>query len=196
MARTPVFAISVGAMLGAWLADADAQVLREPLGPLQCFEIADTEGLASTMAIELCAGAISAAPGQCLAIAEDQDVLSTLQIVDLCANATSIEPVACFGRLQADWDLTNEQMIEYCGTRCPLGPAPPEVTNASCLIAATENTNLTYTMAEQLCLRAQSTAPVECFVAGEDATELTYDQLVDLCAETRSCQYVNVPPSP
>jgi hypothetical protein len=169
---------------------ARAQVVREPLGPLECFEIADAEGLADSSSLQLCAGAISAAPGQCYAIADNENDLSTPQILNLCTNATSTEPNACFEELQTNGTLTNEQMIDYCATRCPIGPAPAEVSNANCLAVALEVTTLTQQMAERLCVRSITTAPVECFTEGEDTAALTTEQLVDLCAEGRSCQYV------
>ena len=170
---------------------ANAQVVREPLGPLECYEIADKEGLANTSSIQLCAGAISSAPGVCYAIEDNENDLSTTQILDLCTNATSTEPNACFEELQADGTLTNEQMIDYCATRCPIGPAPSEVNNASCLAVALEVTSLSDQMATELCMRSVTTAPVECYIQGEDTAALTTEQLVDLCAEGRSCQYVN-----
>ncbi len=181
-------ATSIGMLCAA---TASAQVVRDPLGPLECFEIAGDEGLADSSSLQLCAGALSAAPGQCFAVADNENDLSTQQILGLCSNATSMEPFACFEELQADGMLTNEQMIDYCATRCPIGPAPAEVSNATCLSVALEVTALTNDMAHRLCVRSVTTAPVECFIEGEDTASLTTEQLVGLCAEAHSCQYVN-----
>lgn len=173
--------------------EAEAQVVRDPLGPLACFEIAVAQGLANQTALELCAGAISSAPGQCFALANARQDLASQQIVELCRRATSTEPLACFEELEASGGLTNDQMVGYCATRCAVGPAPSEVNNAACFAGAVETMALADQQARELCLGSQSTAPVQCFAAGEDVTALTELQLIQLCGETRSCQYVTAP---
>jgi hypothetical protein len=171
---------------------AEAQAT-DSLGPIECFRIADAMGISSTSAIQLCAGATSVAPGQCLAAAIDRGVLTTQQMVQLCREATSNASFECFDQLSAIGTLTNNQMIEYCGMRCPLGPPPPEAGNAECLATALDRGNLSHQTAAELCLLATSAGPVDCFVAGENVTQLPNSQLIQLCAKTRSCQYVNAP---
>jgi len=173
--------------------DSEAQVVADSLGPIDCFLIADEVGIASTSSVELCAGATSAAPGQCLAAAVDRGVLTTQQIVELCRASTSLEPFTCFEELNAIGTLTNNQMIEYCGMRCPLGPPPPEAGNAQCLATALDRADLTTQSGAELCLLATSAGPVDCFVAGKNATQLPDSQLIRLCAETTHCQYINAP---
>lgn len=187
------------AMLGVMLSDAgcrkqaEAQVAMDPLGPIDCFLIVDDMEIASTSAIDVCAGATSDAPGRCMEAGIDTGVLTTQQTIDLCRGATSLAPFACFEQLSDRGTLTNDQMIDYCGMRCPLGPPPPEAGNAECLGAALDRADLPEQSSAELCVRAASAGPVDCFVAGLDTTELADSQLIQLCAETTSCQYVNAP---
>lgn len=175
---------------------AGAQVSREAYAPLTCYEIVDGLEIASTTAIEVCAGSNNDAPGRCMATALETGELTTQQMVELCRGATSLEPNQCYADLDAEGTLTNDEMIRYCGSRCPMGPAPPQSGNAACMAAALEATDLPEQTSAQLCLAASSAAPVDCYSAGEDATELalTDTQLVQLCAERTSCQYVNAVP--
>lgn len=191
--------VLLSAMLAAMLSyascqrDSEAQVVADSLGPIDCFQVADEIGIASTSAVELCAGATSVAPGQCLAAAVDRGVLTIQQIVELCQGSTSLESFSCFDELAAMGTLTNQQMIEYCGMRCPLGPPPPEAGNPQCLAAALDNADLTAQSGAELCLLATSASPVDCFVAGEAGTRLPDSQLIQLCAERTHCQYINAP---
>lgn len=176
--------------------DSEAQVqviVAEPLGPVDCFRVADELGIASTSAVQLCAGATSVAPGQCLAAAVERGVLTTQQMIELCRGSTSMASFECFDELSTRGTLTNNQMIEYCGMRCPLGPPPPEAGNAQCLAAALDRADLTTQSGAELCLLATSAGPVDCFLAGEAATQLPDSQLIQLCAETTHCQYINAP---
>jgi hypothetical protein len=171
-----------------------AQVVADPLGPVACFELADARGAASSMAISLCAGATSSAPGHCFVAADAYPGLTTDQMIQLCRGATSNEPLACYQRVDEIGTLTTAQAVNYCTTRCPLGPAPPEVNYAPCLAAALEQGTLTEFQARQLCQRSQSVGPVQCLVAGNAATNLTTAQLIELCTQIPACQYINVPP--
>lgn len=176
--------------------DAGAQVPDDPLGPIRCFELVEARGLASTTALDLCTGATSSAPGQCFVAATDRHGwLTTLQIVRLCRAATSIEPVQCFERLDAAGTLTSEQILGYCATSCPMGPAPPEASDAGCFAVALERANLSAQMAGELCRNSRSAGPATCFMRGEDETALTESQLVQLCTHMWSCQYINVLPA-
>jgi hypothetical protein len=189
--------LSVGLVLVFAIAcrrEARAQVADDPLGPVQCFEIADRENLASTSAVTLCGGATSAAPGQCFADASDRGILTEQQMVMLCQAATSNQPIECFDRLTVAGTLTNDQMIGYCATRCPVGPAPPEAGNPDCVVAALDRADLPEQTAGELCVRARSSGPVDCLVTGRDTTGLADSSLVQLCAEAPTCQYFNAPP--
>ena len=171
---------------------AVAQVMRDPLGPVQCFEIVDAKQLSEQSGIELCTAALSDAPGRCYAQAVDEfHELSTQKILQLCSRATSTEPVACYARLAATGVLTEDQMIAYCTTTCALGPPPPEASNAACLSEAMSRTNLSLQLAGELCDRAASAGPVQCLLAGQDLHKIADSSLITLCAESRRCQYYN-----
>lgn len=178
--------------------DAAAQVVADdPLGPMRCYQIVDAAGLNNNSALGLCSGATSAAPGECYAAADDRlPALTTQQIVRLCQNATSLAPLACYERLEAEGTLTNEQILDYCVTRCPVGPAPPQVSDPACAAAALEQTNLTQSSIGELCSFARSAGPVACYLVGNDTTALTETQLVDLCRQRFGCQYYNLYPVP
>jgi hypothetical protein len=174
--------------------DASAQVARDPLGPIRCFEIVDARQVAMSNAIQLCAGALSDAPGRCYSEAGDRfHELSSAQVQQLCTGATSTEPVRCYAELRARGTYTEDQMITYCATRCALAPPPPQVSDPACLNQALARTNLTLQAAGQLCLGASSTGPVECFVAGQRIHKLSDSALIFMCAEATGCQYYNAP---
>lgn len=176
--------------------DAHAQVTRDPLGPIRCFEIVDARQLAMSGAIQLCAGALSDAPGQCYSEAVDRfHELSDAKVLQLCTGATSTESVRCYAALRARGTYTEDQMIAYCATRCALAPPPPQVSDPACLNQALGRTNLALQSAGQLCLGASSTGPVECFLAGQRFHKLADATLVLMCAESTGCQYYNAPPS-
>ncbi len=177
---------------------ADAQVTRDSLGPIQCVSILEARQIALQTAIELCAGAISAAPGECFAVADDRvPTLATSKAVTLCAQATSTEPIECFMDLDAQGVFTEDQMITYCRTTCAVGPPPPEVSSSACISAARTETNLSLQSAGELCVRASSAGPVQCFLAGQELHTIADNQLVALCRETFQCQYYNTAtPSP
>ena len=175
--------------------EATAQVARDPLGPVRCFQIAQAEQIAEDSAIDLCAGALSDAPGRCLArTLELYPQLASSKVVDLCRAATSLAPLQCFARLDAEEQLTEDQMIAYCGTFCPLGPPPPQTSNPACLTEALDQTNLALQTAGELCIGASSAGPARCFVAGDDLQTLSELKLVRLCRERVQCQYYNVTP--
>ncbi len=170
--------------------NASAQNELDPLSPVQCFQIVDAKNLSNQSALELCAGAISDAPGRCYAEAIDQlHSLSSQQIMQLCQSATSMDPIACYARLDAIGTLTGDQMIGYCTTACPVGPPPPESSSPACLGTAVERTQLALQTAGELCLGSRSAGPVDCYLAGRELQTLADSQLVQLCAETTRCQY-------
>ncbi len=174
---------------------ADAQVVRDPLGPIRCFMMMDARQIASDTAIQLCAGAISDAPAQCFGIADDRvQSLASSKAVTLCEQATSTEPIECFMDLDAQGVFTEDQMIAYCRTTCAVGPPPPEVSSSACLSAASEQTDLSLQLAGELCLRASSPGPVQCFLAGQDLHTISDSKLITLCRETIECQYYNASP--
>ncbi len=170
--------------------EASAQVAYEPLGPVQCYRIADDALLDTDHAVQLCAAALTDAPGRCFAIAIDQfRELSTQKVLSLCRAATSLAPLSCYARLDALGTLTEDQMIQYCTTTCSLGPPPAQVSAPACLDAAVRYTNLSLQSAGELCQASRSAGPVQCFMAGLDLHELAENTLVQLCAESRRCQY-------
>lgn len=174
---------------------ARAQGADPALGPVECYELVQGVGLASTTGIELCTAATSSVPGECFVAAADRHPdLATTEMITLCRGATSMEPLACFESLEAEGTLTNDQMIEYCSMRCPLGPAPPQSSSAACVQQGLERTDLAAQMVGELCINSRSAGPVVCYVRGTTSTQLTTGQLVTLCAQRFSCQYVNTPP--
>jgi hypothetical protein len=173
---------------------ASAQSADPALGPIACYELV-AGNVASTTGLELCTAATSAAPGQCFVeTASRHSDLATSQMVGLCRGATTLDPLLCFEELDADGSLTNDQILEYCGTRCPLGPAPPQSSNAACVAEGLDRTNLAAQMVGELCINSQSATPVDCYLRGAATTQLATSQLVGLCAQRFSCQYVNTPP--
>ncbi|HTL34780.1 MAG TPA: hypothetical protein VL326_16745 [Kofleriaceae bacterium] len=173
---------------------AIAQTTRDPYGPVRCFEIADAKQLSGQSAIQLCAGALSDAPGQCFATGIDNEhELSSQKLLTLCTGATSLEPLACYKRLHDTGKLTEDQVIQYCAPFCPLGPAPPQSSNPDCLAEAMDRTTLALQTAGELCAAASSAGPVYCFLAGLDEHKLSESDLVTLCRERVQCQYVNPP---
>lgn len=175
---------------------ADAQVTRDSVAPVRCFQLVTAAGLASETAVDLCGGMPSDAPGRCYVQSIDRfHQLSTQQVQQLCTAATSLQPVECYARLDARGDLTEDQAIQYCATRCPIGPPPPEASSAACLDAAASLSNLALQTAAELCLGSTSEGPVRCFLAGEDLHSLSESSLVQLCAETSGCQYYNAIPA-
>jgi hypothetical protein len=175
---------------------SSAQVVRDPLGPVQCFRIADGKNLAEQSSIQMCAGALSAAPGQCYAAAIEQfHELSSQQIVELCTGATNLTPLSCYAHLATENYLTEGQIIAYCATACPLGPPPPQASSPACLEAAVDRTGLSLQSAGELCLGSHSAGPVQCFVAGLDLHKVAESKLVELCRESLHCQFYNTSPS-
>lgn len=175
--------------------EASPQVVQDPLGPIRCFQIADSRQLAEQSAVELCTAALSEAPGLCYAGALDRfHELSTQKILQLCNRATSTEPLECYAHLDSLGQLTEDQIIAYCATSCALGPPPPEASHPACLAAATTQTDLSLQSAGELCLLSSSAGPVRCFLAGQDLHKIADSTLVTLCAESRRCQYYNAPP--
>lgn len=170
--------------------DVSAQVPYEPLGPVQCYQLATDAELASDNAVQLCAAALTDAPGRCYAVAIDQfRELASQKILSLCRAATSLEPISCYARLDALGTLTEDQMVDYCTTRCSLGPPPAQVASPACLDAAVRYTNLSLQSAGELCEASRSAGPVQCFIAGDNLHYLAESTLVALCAEARRCQY-------
>lgn len=175
--------------------ESSAQVASDPLGPVRCYQVAANAGLSEDSAIQLCASALDASPGNCFAagIARHTE-LSTQQVQQLCTGTTSTEPVACYERLDAIGTLTESQIIDYCATRCALGPAPAETSSTACVGVALERGNLTHQQAGQLCAGSRSVGPALCYEAGVGLHTISTDKLINLCAETRRCQYVNAAP--
>lgn len=196
--RCAIFGLLLVVPATACQRTADAQqVTREPLGPLECFRILDELEIADETAIELCAGANSAAPGQCFAIADARvPTLADSKAVTLCTGATSTAPIDCYMDLAAEEVFTEGQLVTYCATRCAVGPPPPEVSSSACLAAAQEQTELSLQSAGELCFGASSTAPVQCYLAGDALHTLADSQLVRLCVETPTCQYYGGGSSP
>jgi hypothetical protein len=196
--RLPLGMLRIATLLAAMIAAAGCQrpaeaqeVTRDPLGPLRCYQLADDAELASDTAIDLCAGALSDAPGGCYLRAVDQfPSVATQKLQILCAGATSLEPLACFTQLDAQEELTEDQMVTYCATACPLAPPPPEASSAACLDLALEQTELTLQQAGELCALSSSAGPVQCYLAGDaNNPELSDSNLIRLCAEQFGCQY-------
>jgi hypothetical protein len=174
-----------------------AQTTSDPLGPVRCYEIADAAQLAGDSAIQLCAGALSDAPGRCYAGAIDRfHGLSTQEVLQLCHGATSLEPLSCFAHLDATHELTEDQMIEYCTTACPLGPPPSEVASPACLEVAMHRTGLALQSAGELCAASRSAGPAFCYVDGQKLHGVAESKLVALCTEANRCQYYNAAPPP
>jgi len=172
---------------------ASAQALPDdPLGPVRCFEILDAAEVASDTAYQMCSGARSDAPGRCYAEGIDHlKTFSQQQILQLCANATDLQPIACAEHLDALGTVTEQQAIDFCGTHCPIGPPPPQVSNAACLSIATDQAGLALKTAGELCLGSRSAGPAECFLAGSKINHLASSKLVIMCADSPSCQYVS-----
>jgi hypothetical protein len=170
--------------------DAAAQVPYDPLGPIHCYQLATSAELSSNQAVQLCAAALTDAPGRCYAVAVDQfRELASQKIQQLCHAATSLEPLACYARLDALGTLTEDQIVSYCTTACSLGPPPAQVASSACLDAAVRYTNLSLQSAGELCQASRSAGPVQCYLAGVDLHYLADNTLVQLCAEARRCQY-------
>lgn len=147
--------------------------------------------------IQLCAGALSDAPGRCYSESVDRfHELSDAKVLQLCTGATSTEPARCYAALRARGTYTEDQMVTYCATRCAIAPPPPQVSDPACLNQAITRTNLALQAAGQLCLGASSTGPVECFLAGQRIHKLADSTLVFMCAESTGCQYYNAPAAP
>ncbi len=177
--------------------DASAQVRRDSLGPVRCFELVDAAQLAEQSAISLCAGAISEAPGRCYAVGIDEfHELSSQKVQQLCVAATSLEPLECYGRLSTEGVLTEDQIISYCATTCPVSPPPPQSSDPACLQEALDRTDLSLQSAGELCADSSSAGPVACYVAGDAIETLADTQLIQLCAEQVRCQYYNSSASP
>lgn len=171
--------------------NSEAQVALDPLGPVHCFQIASAKGLSDSSAIGLCAGASSAAPGQCYSDGVDRFTgIASQKIQQLCAGATSDEPLACYARLSADLTepMSEDQMVAYCAPRCA-GPPPAAPSAANCLDIARDQTGLPSQTAGELCSGSRSATPVQCFVGGATLERrLANAQLVQLCRPTISCQ--------
>ncbi len=166
------------------------QVVREPLGPIECFNIVMGQQLSEQSSLELCTGAISDAPGRCYAQALNEfRGMSSQQVQQLCTRATSTEPVSCFRRLAATEDLTIQQMIDYCAVYCPVGPPPPQSSSSVCLADAMEHTDLALQTAGELCLGSSDSGPVRCFIAGQALQRVADSSLVSLCRQRIYCQY-------
>jgi hypothetical protein len=167
-----------------------AQVQEDPLAPIRCFQLVNDE-LSTQSALELCVGALSAAPGQCFISADDAyPELADSKSIQLCRGATSLDPLTCFQELDARGTLTEDQMIAYCATTCPTGPAPPQSSSPDCVAAAEDRTDLTLQQIGQLCVASHSAGPVDCFNTGEAIGTLTEDQLLQLCTTAVGCQYL------
>src|SRR5690242_14090882 len=127
-----VAVLALGA--GACQRTSDAQVASDPLGPVHCFQIANGRELSDSSAVQLCAGAPSAAPGQCYSDGLDRFTgLATQKIQQLCTGATSDAPLECYARLSSDLTepMSEDQMIAYCAPRCS-GQPPAEPGNTNC----------------------------------------------------------------
>ena len=194
MSRTLLLAMLLLACAAACRRSAVAQTTRDPYGPVRCFVIADRAQLSGQSAIELCAGALSDAPGACFASGLDRaHELSSQKLQALCTGATSLEPLDCYEHLHDTGKLTEDQIIDYCAPFCPLGPAPPQASNPDCLSDAMDRTNLALQTAAELCAGASSAGPVYCFLAGLDVHKIADSNLVKMCRERLQCQYVNPP---
>ena len=171
------------------------EVPQDPLGPINCFRVADSAQLSEQSAVELCTSALTEAPGLCYVGALDRfHSLSTQKILSLCSRTTSTAPLECYDHLQRTGKLTEDQIIAYCQVTCSLGPPPPEASSPACLASAISDTDLSLQSAGELCLRSRSAAPVACFNEGQNLHKVADSTLVQLCAETRRCQYYNAPP--
>jgi len=180
---------------GGCRASALAQSGDDPLAPVRCYMLADAKNLASESAIQLCSAALSEAPGRCYVEAVDRlHQLSEQKVLTLCAHATSLQPLNCYRRLAAAGTITEDQMISYCATRCALGPAPAQVSDAGCIETAIR-IGLALQTAGELCAGSRSAGPALCLQAGRDLHTLTDSSLVRLCSEARRCQSEYPPPT-
>ena len=182
-------AIGVALLAAGYQHTAVAQVVDDPLAPIECYNLVSPRGVSIQQAMELCSGATTSAPGRCFATAFDtRHDLTTSQMISLCQAATSLEPFACFQELDAQGTLTDNQMIDYCATKCPLGPPPEQSRDPQCMGQALERTTLTDRQAADLCRNARNAGPVECFMVGEATTGISESQLLTFCAQIPSCQ--------
>lgn len=175
--------------LSACQRNSEAQVAPDPLGPVRCFQIADTRGLSVDSAVQLCAGAPSAAPAQCYSDGLDRfTTLSNQKIQQLCSGATSDEPLACYARLSSNTTepMSEDQMVAYCATRCT-GMPMPEPGNTNCLDLAHDRTDLSLTSAGSLCEGSRTAAPVQCYSAGLALGKISTSQLLQLCRTGGTC---------
>jgi hypothetical protein len=146
-------------------------------------------GLDEDSAIQLCAGAINASPGQCYATSLDRfHELSTQKIEQLCIGTTTLQPVSCYADLARIGELTEDQIISYCANVGAAGPPPPQTSSPACADMAIDRANISLQKAGQLCAGSRSVGPALCYMAG-DVTRLSGDKLINLCADTTHCQY-------
>jgi hypothetical protein len=107
--------LTVGA---AACAKAEAQATAsDPLGPIRCYAAADSAGLTSLSARQLCGGAQSDAPAQCFRAADAGNQLSETQSMALCYGASSNEPADCAVQLAVDGKLANQTIVNQCAAR-------------------------------------------------------------------------------
>jgi hypothetical protein len=185
------FALGLVAVLGpaaiATALIAHAQPAAAPadahLGPMRCYIAATGRpNLERLKAKQLCTGATSAAPAQCLVEATNRVLgMSDLQAVRLCRTATSTAPALCAERLDDTTDLGTPTIVTYCAAlRWSLLPAGTGGSPA-CVEAARDRTRLSDREAVRLCAGSTTTAPVACYELGDDETTLSSADIVDLC---------------
>jgi hypothetical protein len=179
-------------MAAACQGDATAQqAATDPLGPVRCYQTVTAVGLAEDSAVQLCGGAINAAPGQCYATSVARFTeLSSQKIQQLCFGTTSMQPVACYANLSALGSLTEDQILSYCATECAAGPPPPQTASPACADVALNRANLSLQQTQALCAGSRSAGPALCYVAGDaNLHMLASDKLISLCADVTHCQY-------
>lgn len=152
------------------------------VAPVRCYQLAtDARVVSDSQARLLCTGALSTGPAECFAAAGDRVNLSESQAVELCRRAESDAPVVCVEQLEDELTIGDPQLTAYCsGVRWPL-IVPPGGGDPACLTAAFQQTNLSDSMALQLCRGSVGIDPVACYVAGDAETTLSDDALVGLC---------------
>jgi hypothetical protein len=170
------------AALGAVIVTAGtAHAQPAPTAPIDCYDLATDEGLASTEAVRLCRGATSDMPARCFAWADDALGLSDQLGVDLCAMATSEASATCAAQLDASNEYSDPQIVRFCAAQPWPVVAAPGAGSARCVQAAADQTTLEDTLALSLCRGGNSTAPVACFLAGDDRLAIDDRVLVELC---------------
>src|SRR5262249_40208371 len=154
-----------------------------PIAPITCFETATRLNLASSSAVDLCAGAVNDGPSLCFAQLEARNDLAQQYEIALCRGATSTGPADCYASIADARPVADLNIVGYCAPYCSPGyPYPAAWSDPSCFIAASHRAWLPDSSAAELCSGSTSTAPVGCFLAGKQRTTLAELELIRLCA--------------